>query len=80
MVATVLCVLVVIADVVINFYLLTNPMNTQPKTKNKRSQLLLEAISRAKENLHEQSRTPEQKALIKNKKNLEKSWSEFYNK
>lgn len=55
-------------------------MDTQPKTEPKRSQLLLEAISRAKENLHEQSRTPEQKALIKNKKNLEKSWSEFYNK
>lgn len=60
------------------YSLLTNPMNTQPKTKTKRSQLLLEAISRAKENLHEQSRTPEQKALIKNKKNLEKSRSEFY--
>jgi len=44
----------------------------------KKSTLLTEAISRAKENLHEQSRTPEQKALIKNKKNLEKSRSEFY--
>ena len=48
------------------------------KVETKRSQLLTEAISRAKENLHEQSRTPEQKALIKNKKNLEKSRSEFY--
>ena len=46
-------------------------MDTQHKEQPKHSQLLLEAISRAKENLHEQSRTPEQKALIKNKKNLE---------
>lgn len=55
-------------------------MDTQPKTEPKRSQLLIEAISRAKENLHEQSRTPEQKALIKNKKNLEKSRYEYENK
>lgn len=50
------------------------------KVETKRSQLLLEAISRAKENLHEQSRTPEQKALIKNKKNLQKSRYEYENK
>jgi len=50
------------------------------KVETKRSQLLTEAISRAKENLHEQSRTPEQKALIKNKKNLEKSRYEYENK
>lgn len=55
-------------------------MDTQPKTEPKRSQLLTEAISRAKENLHEQSRTPEQKALIKNKKNLQKARDNYYNK
>ena len=53
-------------------------MDIQPKNEPKRSQLLLDYISKRREIAHEKSRTPEQKALIGNKKNMEKSEYEFY--
>ena len=55
-------------------------METQPKTGPKRSQLLLDAIARAKEITHEQSRSQTEKSLIKNKKSYDRAWDNYYNK
>lgn len=55
-------------------------MDTQPKNQPKRSQLLLDYISKRREIAHEKSRTPNQKALIRNKKNMEKSEYDYLNK
>ena len=63
-------------------YLLTNPMDTQPKTEPKRSQLLTEAISKAQYKKREQkkNKTVLEKAIETNQKNVANAWFNYFNK
>lgn len=57
-------------------------IDTQPKTKHKRSQLLTEIIARAQYKKREQKKneTVLEKAIETNQKNVENAWSNYFNK